>query len=57
MSEQLNIRVETTIIKKDVDTNYLLKLPEYKTEIIIRAKYIDELIEKLTLLNKSKNEK
>ena len=57
MSEQLNIRVETTIINKEVDTNYLVKLPEYKTEIIVRAKYIDELIEKLTILNKSKNEK
>jgi hypothetical protein len=57
MSEQLNIRVETTIINKEVDTNYLVKLPEYKTEIIVRGKYIDELIEKLTILNKSKNEK
>lgn len=57
MIEQLNIRVETTIINKEVDTNYLVKLPEYKTEIIVRAKYIDELIEKLTILNKSKNEK
>jgi len=47
---QVNVRVESQVVNKEVDTNYLVKLPEYKTEIIIRERHIDELIEKLTLL-------
>jgi hypothetical protein len=54
MSENVNIRVESTLVEMEVDTKFLLKLPEYKTEIIIRSEYVPELIEKLTLLNTEK---
>ena len=53
----INLRVESTLVGKEVDTNFKLKLPEYQTEIIIRSRYIDELIEKLTLLKNGQDGK
>lgn len=57
MSQNINIRVESTLLGKEVDTNFKLKLPEYQTEIIIRSKYVEELIEKLIILKKELNGK
>ena len=50
INETTNIRVESHLVGNEVDTNYILKLPEYKTEIIVRERHIDEIIKKLTLL-------
>lgn len=56
IAEQIQLRLESTCTTNKVETNYLLKLPEYKTEIIIREAYIDELIKKLTILKSTQNE-
>jgi hypothetical protein len=53
---QINVRVESHLVNKEVDTNYIVKLPEYKTEIIIREQHVNDLIEKLTLLKNKKND-
>ena len=53
---QINVRVESHLVNKEVDTNYIIKLPEYKTEIIIREQYVNDLIEKLTLLKNKKHD-
>lgn len=57
ISEKIQLRLETTCSVSESETNYLLKLPEYKSEIIIREAYVEELIKKLSILKATQNGK
>ena len=52
-TEKVKVRVESTLAGKEVSTFFKVKLPEYKNEVIVRPEYVDELIEKLTILKKA----
>lgn len=54
----VSLRMETVLDSNNQpDTNYLVKLPEYKTEVIIRSQHVADLIEQLTILKKAQDGK
>ena len=48
----IELKKVSSIVGNTTQTRYMLKLPEYKSEIIIKAEHIQELLTKIVALQK-----